>query len=58
MTRRECIWLVGGAVAWPLSARAQGDRMRRIGVLMAIAENEEGRARIAAFREGLHHGQR
>src|SRR5262245_13088728 len=54
--RREFIGLLGGtAAAWPLAARAQRpEPMRRMGVLMAIAENEEGRARFAAFREGLH----
>jgi putative ABC transport system substrate-binding protein len=54
MRRREVIALVGGAAAWPLVARAQADRMRRIGVLMGVAEDEpEGQARIAAFRDGL-----
>jgi len=56
MNRRDFIALVGGAAAaWPLAAWAQQpDGMRRIGVLMGLAEDDQAtRARLAAFRQGL-----
>ena len=55
MRRREFITFLGGAtVAWPLSARAQSDQVRRIGVLVGLAEDDpQSKARLAAFRQGL-----
>ena len=38
--RRDFLSLLGGAVAWPLAAQAQGERVRRIGVLMPWDEND------------------
>jgi ABC-type uncharacterized transport system substrate-binding protein len=54
MRRREFIGLIGTVAVSPIAARAQQpDRIRRIGVLIGATDDQENRARLAAFRQAI-----
>ena len=52
MRRREFIAGLGGAAAWPVVARAQSERVRRIGVLIGV-DDADLRASYTVFVEAL-----
>jgi putative ABC transport system substrate-binding protein len=53
MRRRAFMAAIGTAAAWPLASRAQPAATKHIAVLMGTAEETDGIARLAAFRQGL-----
>jgi putative tryptophan/tyrosine transport system substrate-binding protein len=57
MRRRKFFALLGGAVlgAWPVKARAQGERIRRIGILTAQAESDPAiKGHLAVLANALY----
>src|SRR5262245_48381324 len=55
MRRRELIATMGLAALWPLTSRAQqGERVRRIGILLPAAANDPRfQSWVGAFLQGL-----
>jgi putative ABC transport system substrate-binding protein len=52
--RRELLAALGGAAAWPLAGRAQQERMRRLGVIIQMAEKDpQAQLNVLALQKGL-----
>ena len=53
-SRREFITLLGGAAAaWPVAVHAQPDRLRRLGLIMAVGKTPEYVAALTSFQQTL-----
>jgi putative ABC transport system substrate-binding protein len=54
MRRRQFMTGFGAATLWPIALRAQQrERMKRIGILMGVSDDAEGKARLATFLKAL-----
>ena len=54
MRRREFIGLVGGVAAWPYAAYGQqSERLRRVAVVLGVADDAQGHARLDALKKGM-----
>jgi putative tryptophan/tyrosine transport system substrate-binding protein len=54
MKRREFVAGLGSAVAWPLAARAQSERVRRIGLFVLADENDPlAETEVSTFTQAI-----